>query len=160
MSDDDKRTLLQSIVQRLDSRRSASTRIIGGEGMFERSVAGEFAFSQRYGIALDPKLVWKGDNGIDFWMPMLVGVDVKTAQQHDDRLFVEQGKVRADIYVLANDTGDILNAQLSGWAWSDEVLRVPARDHGKGIVSHMLRADVLHKMHELDQRLAVVGCKA
>lgn len=121
-------------------------------------LAGEWEFGAFSGLF--PKTKVGGDGGIDFELPVVFTVDVKTSKK-GDYLLIEEGKVKADIYVLAhyNETatqeGDsdsyITSAKTSllGWAFATHVKSVAARDTGRGIINHAIPVKELRPMDEL-----------
>ena len=113
------------------------------------ALVGEWVFSERYGYPIDTADRVGGDNGVDFRVPGVGTVDVKTARK-PTWLLVERGKVRADIYVLARYDDASETAELLGWAWGSDVARAVLRDMGYGIVSHAIEAGRLRSIEELD----------
>jgi hypothetical protein len=78
---------------------------------------GEMAFALITGHAVDLEQRIEGDEGYDFIVPLKFTIDVKTTAKTEksNNLMVQEGKVKADIYVLAmveNDMPDFV-----GWAW-------------------------------------------
>jgi hypothetical protein len=118
---------------------------------------GEWEFGRWSGLM--PRLEAGGDGGYDFVLPMYMRVDVKTSRR-GDALLVEQGKVKADLYVLAKcdeeevwtgdkETSTVFLATLVGWCLATELLATTAMDTGRGIVNHSVPAAKLRKMEEL-----------
>jgi hypothetical protein len=97
-----------------------------------------------------PKLKVGGDGGVDFEIPVVYTVDVKTAR-NPARLLVEAGKVKADIYVLAHFTEveDEAQATLLGWTSAHVVKSYEPVDTGRGVINHAVPADKLRPMDEL-----------
>jgi hypothetical protein len=112
---------------------------------------GEAEFARTYHLPLDLERRPGGDKGIDFVVPLRFTVDVKTARKAD-YLICEQGKVCADIYVLAEYV-DSKAAVLLGWEWGATLARAPVRDFGYGIISHYIPRCALKKMPEFAARL-------
>jgi hypothetical protein len=107
------------------------------EGHEHVGLAGERHFASLTGLPLDESDRIAGDGGIDFILPL--GIDVKTARK-PHFLIVEEGKVRADIYVLAAYRDDYDATSLIGWAWGNDVRRAPIREFTPGIRSHAIPA--------------------
>jgi hypothetical protein len=103
-------------------------------------ICGEAAFSAATGIPIDLTSRVDGDKGIDFTTPVGT-VDVKTARK-PYYLAVEQGKVIADIYVLAQYDDETRRARLLGWEYGSAFRNLPTRGFGFGIISHY--KDVKH----------------
>ena len=126
-------------------------------------LAGEEAFAARYGYKVDREYAQRGDGGADF-STRLGSVDVKTYRK-PAHLPVEEGKVRADYYVLARYTepvGDAAGvAALLGWTDRATVLAAPVTDVGGfGVQSHAVRVDALHGLPSLDAMFGAwcAGC--
>jgi hypothetical protein len=126
------------------------------EGYEGVSLEGEFTFALNYGVPVDLKARAGGDGGIDFVIALKYTVDVKTARKAFN-LIVEEGKVKADIFVLASFCDDTGEASLIGWAWRTEVLKAPVKDFGHGIMNHYIPLGSLHPMAALESRLARIG---
>jgi hypothetical protein len=64
---------------------------------------GEMAFALITGHAVDLEQRIEGDEGYDFIVPLKFTIDVKTTAKTEksNNLMVQEGKVKADIYVLA-----------------------------------------------------------
>ena len=122
-------------------------------------LAGEEAFAARYGYRVDHEYAQRGDGGADF-ATYAGSVDVKTYRK-PVHLLVEQGKVRADLYVLAAYREADGGADLLGWAARAEVAAAPVSDVGGfGVMSHALPALSLRPVATLDALFAAwcVGC--
>lgn len=159
MRDDVREALQQVARERAELHgQHASSRPLS-EGYEECGLAGEFAFAHDFHLPLDWTRRPAGDSGIDFWVPMLFSLDVKTARKPLN-LAVEKGKVAADIYVLAGFADDVLRAKLLGWEWGEAVRAAPLRDLGYGILSHCIPAGLLRPMAELKRRIAIIGFRA
>jgi len=114
---------------------------------------GEMAFALITGHAVDLEQRIEGDEGYDFIVPLKFTIDVKTTAKTEKshNLMVQEGKVKADIYVLAmveNDMPDFV-----GWAWGKQVKAAPTRDFRAGYQSHYIPIDNLSPMDELYKRL-------
>lgn len=121
------------------------------DGYDEIGLLGEVAFGQFCGMCPDFSTRPDGDKGVDFVVPLLYTVDVKTARKANN-LIHEAGKpMPADIYVLAEVVGD--GAELVGWAWKKSLQEAPTRDFGHGIVNHYIPRDQLRTIRELAWRL-------
>jgi hypothetical protein len=108
-------------------------------------LAGEEAFAAFSGLEVDTEDRPEGDDGADFTVPLRI--DVKTARKAFN-LIVEEGKVRADVYVLA-EYDDEHGTRLIGWEWGQEVSQAPCKDFGFAIVSHYIPATSLRPMDSL-----------
>lgn len=110
---------------------------------------GEHAFAQYFNLPMDWKRRADGDNGVDFVLPLRFTVDVKGfCKPHN--LIVEQGKIRADIYVLAAVVGDdCADDELLGWEWGRIVAKAPVKDFGYGVLNHFIPRENLRPMDEL-----------
>jgi hypothetical protein len=104
-----------------------------------------------------PKLKVGGDGGIDFEIPVVFSVDVKTAR-NPARLLVEAGKVKADIYVLAHyeESEGEGHARLVGWTSAQVVKSYEPVDTGRGVINHAVPADRLRPMDELSSMMGKV----
>jgi hypothetical protein len=110
-------------------------------------LAGEVAFAQAYNAPMDLRSVATGDKGVDFYT--IAGtVDVKTARKPFN-LIVEEGKVVADIYVLARYHDQTKKAELLGWEYGQNIKKWSIKDFGYGIRNHYKSASQLRKMSEL-----------
>jgi hypothetical protein len=115
-------------------------------------LVGEAEFARMFHQPLDLERRSGGDGGIDFVIPLAFKVDVKTAR-NPLHLIQEQGKVAADIYVLARYLESIKRAELIGWEWGPVLARAPVKEFGHGIVNHFIPADRLRPMSELGSRI-------
>ncbi|HET6455543.1 MAG TPA: hypothetical protein VFI02_14150 [Armatimonadota bacterium] len=115
--------------------KHASSRPLSDDYEFT-GLLGEAEFAERLGLEVDIRSLPGGDCGIDFNIPVAVTVDVKTSEKPPKWLLVENGKVRADIYVLARRHKDD-SIELLGWARASYILRTPVKDYGNcGIMSY------------------------
>lgn len=120
---------------------------------------GEFAFAKLVGIFPDISKKRNGDMGIDFEIPLLATVDVKTRNERDGGLndtlmLVEHNKLNADIYVLAINPSDGGACECVGWMRKENVVRYPLKDLGTGVLNHQIPATDLHPMEPLISRVA------
>lgn len=125
------------------------------EGYERVGLRGEEEFSRLTGLPLDTEPRPGGDGGRDFRVPSMRAftVDVKTARKPYN-LIVEQGKVDADVYVLARYADADNSVEFLGWAYASEVLRCAVRDFGHGVMNHYRPAGELHKMPRLLEEIA------
>lgn len=121
------------------------------EGHDKISLIGEAQFACDFELPLDWKRRPGGDGGVDFVLPLRFTVDVKTARK-PLYLIVEEGQVKASIYVLAGISDDDRRAEMLGWETRSTLLRAPVRDFGKGIISHYIAREDLRPMVELHRR--------
>lgn len=126
------------------------------DGYEEIGLYGEVAFGEFCGQCpnfLDRR---NGDGGIDFTVPLLYTVDVKTSENAGNLLHDSRKPVAADIYVLAELAGG--KTTLLGWEWGKRLARTTPRDFGgHGIPSHHIPRESLRPMRELDKRIWRVG---
>ena len=115
-------------------------------------LAGEAEFATAYGLPLNLRRKPGGDGGVDFIIPLAFTVDVKCFR-NPENLIQEEGKVVADIYVLAEYSDDDRRAVLLGWEYGANLARAPVRDFGRGIVNHHIHRDKLRRMGELGRRI-------
>ena len=83
----------------------------------------ESCFADKYGLAMDKELKPSGDNGKDFIINNKT-IDIKAARKAYN-LIVEKGKVKSDIYVLAQYCDVTDNIDFLGWAAKPRVLNAP-----------------------------------
>ena len=150
-----------TVVEFLKAEAAARTQLHGGHAsqrLWSKEqdlvgLAGEAQFARQYGQALDLRRAPKGDRGIDFTVPLAFTVDVKCAR-NPDRLLQAQGKVLADIYVLAGYRERDCGADLLGWQWGRNLSAAPLCDPGdRGVPAHYIEASQLYRMSDLGRRL-------
>lgn len=112
---------------------------------------GEWEFGKQVGIM--PKLEPSkrgGDGGWDFQLPLMFTVDVKTSRK-GDLLLVEEGKIKADIYVLVKygEEEGCPKAEILGWTWAATVRMVAPVDTGRGVVNHAIPVESLRPLSDL-----------
>lgn len=122
------------------------------EGYESVGLHGEFAFGTFSGQMPDITERPKGDAGVDFVVPLLFTVDVKTARKAFN-LIHESGKPFADIYVLAEYDDQSATARLVGWEFGSRLASSPTKDFGYGILNHYISRDVLRSMDSLGKRI-------
>lgn len=118
---------------------------------------GEHAFGEIAGVYPDTSRKRNGDGGIDYVMPLLFSIDVKTRKERkgglaDTFLLVEEGKTSADIYVLAILSSDGDRCECVGWMSKQEIVKYPVSDLGTGVRNHQVPALRLRQMAELKRR--------
>lgn len=116
------------------------------------SLVGEAEFSRCSGLPLDLRRRPGGDGGIDFVAPIRFTIDVKTSRKPFN-LIAEQGKVTADIYVLAGYSDEDSQSRLLGWHWGSVLRAAPVKNFSPKIISHYIPAGELRGMEELLQRI-------
>jgi hypothetical protein len=89
-------------------------------------IAGEIAFADATGLALDDSARPFGDNGIDF-VCVIGTVDVKTARKPYNLIVPQATPHFADVYVLAYYDDDTRRATLLGWEYVERVRKAPVR---------------------------------
>ncbi len=112
-------------------------------------LAGEVAFGERFGYAVDLTLRPGGDGRIDFEADGLT-LDVKTARLAFN-LLREQGKPHADILVLAEYFDETEKARLVGWEWDYVMVQCPTKTFGYGVVNHYKHRSQLRSISLLDE---------
>jgi hypothetical protein len=120
---------------------------------YERvGLAGEFAFGRFCGQMPDLFERPAGDKGVDFVLPLLYAVDVKTARKANNLIHEASKPLASDIYVLA-EYGEDDEATLVGWAWRRQLAEAPVKDFGHGIKNRYIPRASLRAMEELGQRI-------
>jgi hypothetical protein len=115
-------------------------------------MVGEVEFGKFSGVCPDFAFDRKnGDGGIDFVIPLLYTVDVKTTEPGRNLIHRLDKPVAADIYVLAYADGN--QGELVGWVWGKQLAAAEVRDLGHGIDSRFMRREALRPMEELGSRL-------
>lgn len=116
-------------------------------------VAGELLFSLKTGYAVNTDITPWGDGGIDFDTP-LGTIDIKTLRRASQSgLLVEEGKVRAFLYVLAEFWDEPPSVKLLGFAEACSVRNHPARRGSRDIINHRVPIETLEPMDKLYQWL-------
>src|SRR5262245_14514790 len=108
-------------------------------------LVGEAQFASDFQLPLNFGARPGGDGRVDFVLPMRFTVDVKTARK-PLHLIEEQGKVVADIYVLAGYDDEHRAAEMLGWELGNVLRRAPVRDFGHGIINHYIPRAELRPM--------------
>lgn len=113
---------------------------------------GEMYLALLLGHSVDLEQKINGDGGFDFTIPLNFTIDVKTTDKtpRANNLLVEQGKVRADIYVAAMHENGMID--FVGWAMRSEVLAAPTKDFGRGLTNHYIDLSHLRPMNDLYKR--------
>jgi len=123
-------------------------------GGYERvGMAGEFAFGRFCGQMPDLSERPSGDKGVDFVVPLLYTVDVKTARKANNLIHEASKPLLADIYVLAEYNDDDEEATLVGWAWGSQLSAAPKKDFGHGIENRYIARANLRSMGHLGERI-------
>ena len=128
----------------------------------EVGVWGEWEFGKFCGLM--PRLQAGGDGGYDFMLPLYMKVDVKTSTK-GEFLYVEQGRVKADIYVLAKceekeqwtgdkETSTSFTTTLLGWELASVVMSYAPSVSPRCIVNHSVPVEKLRPMEELKKFLS------
>lgn len=126
-------------------KNQASSRILSPDYQYI-GLAGEYAFAKKYDLPIDLTTRVGGDGGCDFRVNFGT-IDVKTARKAL-YLLVEVGRVRADIYVLAQFNND--SVTFMGWELGEEMEKCPAKDFGAGYDAHYKMAGELKSMEDLE----------
>ena len=124
----------------------------------ETGLRGEHAFGEMVGIYPDTSLKRNGDNGVDFILPLLFTVDVKTRKERipamrDPFLLIEPSKLNADIYVQMVLSPDLNQCECKGWVWNSEVRTFPVGDLGTGVKNHQIPESKLRSIEALTRRI-------
>ena len=122
-------------------------------------MAGELAFGKAVGLMPDFEPRIGGDNGIDFILPLVLTVDVKTFRRPGN-LIHEVGKPFADLFVLAGYRDEDGSAELIGWATGSDLRKAPTRDFGHEVISHYIPAKDLRPMSQLLGKMLLTRGKA
>jgi len=166
-------TMHPYITRKLKEVSAARNRVFAGlkrnrplsDNYEDIGLAGEWEFGRWCGIF--PNTKPGKDGGYDFELPVVFTVDVKTSRK-GDYLLVEEGKVKADIYVLVHyqekETVDIDArevwytgaGELVGWTFATAIKAKSPRDTGRGVVNHAVPANELRPMVELERMMGKV----
>ena len=119
---------------------------------------GEVEFAKLTGQMVDLTRRLRGDKGIDFIVPMMFTIDVKTARRAFN-LIHEEGKPFADIYILAQYDDELDFVSLIGWEWGHILKKAPVQDFGYGINNHYIAAEELRPMETLIKRVGNLNAK-
>lgn len=112
---------------------------------------GQWKFARVTGLPLNMEIDARGDGGKDF--PSSYGdIDVKTARK-PTLLRVANKRNPAPLLVLGHWKEGMPEPVLMGWEWDVNVVKVPPRDTGRGIVNHALEAHQLRPMDILLKHL-------
>jgi len=113
-------------------------------------LAGEFAFGEFCGLYpnLDKS---KADNGIDFNLPLVFTIDVKTSVKWPPYLLVKTNVCVPDIVVLVHYNNG--QPELIGWEFGTAIITKPVKDFGCGTPSYYISSSELRSMEELKKRL-------
>lgn len=123
-------------------------------------LAGEAAWSDRFGGQVDLTARPGGDKGKDFTISLWTGasweaftVDLKTACK-PNYLAVEKGKCkRLTIYVLAKFHEETKVATLIGWEWGETLLKAEPRTlPGHKVLNHLVHNTRLRNLDEIEAR--------
>ena len=115
---------------------------------------GEFAFGEFCGVY--PNLnKSEADSGIDFNLPLLFTVDVKTSVKWPPYLLVKTNVSVPDIVVLVYYNEG--NPKLMGWEFGSVIINKPVKDFGCGTPSYYINSNELKPMEKLKKRLFLRG---
>ena len=116
-------------------------------------LVGQRKFAEVYNQPFDWKLRPNGDGGIDFVVPLAFSIDI-TASRKPKNLIQRVGKVKADIYVLAQYFDETDSAELLGWEYGAKLKAAPTQIFRPATYeSHFIpRAEIRH-MDELGARI-------
>ena len=118
-------------------------------------LVGEFAFAEDFGVEVDQSLKVDGDGGKDFLQFPKVGkIDVKAAQIPNN-LLVEEGHVRADVFVLYGFDINKETAWSVGWTYKEEVLAKTPQAWPQKVVNHIVPKFELNHINKLKQMLGI-----
>jgi hypothetical protein len=122
------------------------------EGYENVGLAGEFEFGRFCGQMPDLSERPAGDKGVDFVVPLLYTVDVKTARKAHSLIHEASKPLAADIYVLA-EYGEDDEAKLVGWVWRAALAKADIKDFGHDIDNRYIPREMLRPMEELGRRI-------
>ncbi len=145
-----------------EKQAAARTRIHEGQAshrpLSDRSeeigLAGEELFSQWSGLPIDRELRPQGSNSINFSYRGRT-FNVYTAR-HPKNLLVEEGKAKADYYVLCGWDAAVGAAYFVGWQFHQRLTRdAPFDRGGKGVISYVVPAGKLLSMGMLAHIMSI-----
>lgn len=113
-------------------------------------VYGELEFGRFCGQMPNLEKLPEGDGGVDFYLPTLTSVDVKTAKGHPPFLIHRVNKACAKIFVLADHDEKTKETVLVGWATANALKKNEPRNFGLGM-SYNIEREKLRPMSELDE---------
>lgn len=120
---------------------------------------GEIAFGKMIGMMPDFSKKRSGDGGIDFTVPLVFTMDVKSRKRIKNGgefyMLVEEAKVDdSDIYICAVLHDDMRGADPIGWQWAKAVKKFPVGVLRDGIRNHQVPVNGgLRPIRELQDRL-------
>jgi hypothetical protein len=118
-------------------------------------LVGEFAFAEDFGVEVDQSLKVDGDGGKDFLQFPKVGkIDIKAAQIPNN-LLVEEGHVRADVFVLYGFDINKETAWSVGWTYKEEVLAKAPQAWPQKVINHIVPKFELNHINKLKQMLGI-----
>jgi len=124
-------------------------------------IKGEIAFGRKYKLLrywLGREDRPYGDGGVDYNVPGLGTIGVKTAQK-PYYLLEKAGKVAAQFYPLGQ-YGKNGEVNFIGWAHGSDLAKVDPKDIGKrGILSHYIHQSKLNPMQELIELIEGFQCE-
>lgn len=109
---------------------------------------GEFAFAEWAGLWPDLSDKPKGDGGVDFWLPCVLSVDVKTSRS-GRWLMHPVGKKMADVFVLAIIDPITEKASLVGWEWGSKLAASEQSVSPHGVTNYQIARGDLRPMESL-----------
>ena len=107
----------------------------------------EVQFAKDFGVKVDKSLRVDGDKGMDFRFSAGT-VDVKGAKIPNS-LLVEEGHVRADIFVLYGVEVNTQKVWFVGWAYKEEVLKKEPKQWPQKVINHIVPKKELRSKREL-----------
>jgi hypothetical protein len=123
-------------------------------------VMGELAFGEYADLKIDADIYPTSDSGSDFRVRVdseELTVDVKTRRKEPDRLWVREGRIKADYFVLAYlvtpDDAESLegwNVELLGAATREELLNATRVESDYGHYNRSIWLEDLHPLPEPD----------
>jgi hypothetical protein len=120
------------------------------------AMAGEFAFGRFCGQMPDLEQRTKGDGGVDFSVPIVMTVDVKTISMGHQNLLHKVDKPMADLFVLAEYDAAKGEAVLIGWTSATELRQNKPQKFGHDYENYHLHRSALRPMGELGGRLGSI----
>jgi hypothetical protein len=155
MSDDDKPKYEDLAPSRSEIHKNHKSHRPLSKGFEEVAMSGEFKFGEFSGFWPDTILRPGGDGGIDFRIPLMFTIDVKTFR-NPKNLVHEVGKPFADIYVLARYSDEKKESTLLGWEWGIILKKAPKKTlHGHSVLNHYIPAEELKPIKLLAKRFLI-----
>lgn len=119
------------------------------DNYLEMAMAGEFEFGKFCGQMPDLEKRTKGDGGVDFVLPIVFTVDVKTINKGHQNLLHKADKPMADIFVLAEYDRETKETVLIGWTSAAKLRESKPQKFGHDYENYHILRKNLRPMSEL-----------